>query len=121
MTHTDSLTRQAIGEHLNIDERLEYSSSLLEIIEEMQARLAVLHREIAAIPDDYATPNLVLEVAGKLSRNKRKMRVAAELDFYLDLAFSCSVRLARAHGCTWRDIGTAADEAASHLSAKYAH
>lgn len=116
----DVTTRDAVREHLLVDERMQHTADLMDKISHCISELVNVQRLVAAMDETCTEPTWATMIVAALGQSKRNPRPAAILDAQLTAARDIAVKLARANGCTWDQIGDALGEAGSHLSARYA-
>jgi hypothetical protein len=115
---TDAATRDAARAQLDLDDRLEFGTQMQHLLNAALTELQQIVADAAELDGDLA-PAAVTSLVARLGRNKQYAREAARLDKLLSDALDQAVRLARAHGLSWRLVGKALGEDGRNTANRY--
>lgn len=123
MTTTVTLTapeREAVQDGLAVDERTEIDAAMTSLLDEIATEIARVRHKQDAVPVEYESTLRALEVVEAVGRQGALRGPVASIVHLIEQVQDLAVKQARAHGATWREIGTVLNEDHRNLRNRYA-
>lgn len=117
--HLDTVSRSAVREHLDMDERMEHTAELMQLLSQLAQKVGEAQRELAGLDETNPSPELAAYVAGLLGPSRRHQVGPSAVSNLLASAQDRAVLLARAHGASWAKIGEYLGEIGENLRTRY--
>lgn len=116
-----TLERDTARAGLDMDERIARNAEIAEYLDQLATAVAKLRRTADAVPTDYASTFLALELVEVAGRMNKPRGQVAEIVHLLGCVQDAAVRQARTHGASWEAIGLRSGEAKGNLHARFSN
>jgi len=115
----DTIARTAAREYLDVDERIEHTAALMDLVGQLCAHIGQVQHELAKLDEAVESPITTAWIAGLLGPSRRYTPSNSPITRLLAAAQDRAVKLARANHASWAAIGEQLDEDPNNLSSRY--
>lgn len=115
----DTASRNAVRDHLDIDERIEHTEGLMQLLTDLSEKVGKALVEVSKLDEASPAPETAAYIAGLLGPSRRHTDGDSEVANLLAQAQDRAVLLARANGASWDKIGSYVDEIGENLRMRY--